>query len=194
MLIRLMIGMLLVALSGGCLTTTHEHFDAKNGVPVPLKGGIYECKANTELMPGRSDRPSPNIFMNDPTLSIFFETMEIRQLADTQRFALIGRSATLVVAFNKVSDDVYAVAGTGPKPGRQSLWFFRVTDGTLSPLWHTKPAELVALGNRLGVLVFDEGPGPATIQGTKADERAFIDAFVKLPDIKAMSTCTFARE
>ena len=194
MLIRLMIGILLAALLGGCLTTTHEHFDAKESVQVPLKGGIYECKANMSLMPDREERPPPSVFTSSPDLSLFFETLEIRQIVGKAQYALIGRQTTKVVAFHRVVDDIYVIAGDGSKPDRYGHWFFRITEGAMSPLWHVKPEELGALGKRLGVLVFEEGPGPATIQGTKADERAFIEAFVKLPGIQAMSTCTFTRE
>ena len=185
---------LLALLAGGCLATRHEHFSSEKGDPLPLKAGRYACVADTSMMPDRGGRPPPSIFTNDSTLALFFNVLEIRAMAQGNRYALTGTSGNArPFAFHKVSDDIYAASTTGQSTFSMN-WFFRVSEGRLALLFHMDTGALETLAVKMKVRLHQGMPPIDGIEGTKENERAFIDAFIALPTLRPASNCTFVSE
>ncbi len=188
-------------LLGGCLVSQYEHFDVRKGIDVYLADGTYTCskeKGNDlEGAPGHlySLVMHAQAFRGRLTIQKIETSGSVRYLVAQ----LSDPTVATVYAFHPVAHNVFAYtaavtpafksAGPGFVVGLVSI-----TDRTIVPLGLAHVEKVRQLAEAHGVESSKErlevGVFGLTLNGSKEDERRFIDALAASDLLKPDSVCS----
>ncbi len=192
----------LATLLGGCLVSQYEHFSMRKGVSVPLPDGEYSCSKER-----KSDKDSgmgPRHLLLHAAM--FHGRIGVEKLETSEGVRYLVTESTdptvaVVYAFHRIAGDIFVYSTTVVSPDKSdttgvgfAMWFARITDRTIVSL-------RIEEGNRARTLARDHGVESKTerveenlfglsLEGTREDERRFVEAFAASGLLKPDSTCS----
>ncbi len=177
---------------GGCLVTSHEHFNSAEGESIPLPHGRYQCDLVGEYV----DLIKEEIMVHAHEVSgAFFEPFEGRMVliereGGRQYEIFKGPHRSYVYAFQKYDGSTYVVSKPLPSSKGHVNMFFRIEGLTLTLLAHSKPDVLFKRAADYDLILTRELNIPVVF-GEKRLERAFLDLTMLNRYLVPVSVCKF---